>query len=124
MVEVILNWFLRRNGGHIFPATYHDYETLKKRVGKDMAKKMVRFRRTHLNEILAVAAEEGITEYAQCRAVEGVDVYFDKLTFREAQRKLKVYQNDLGKHAGPYACFEGLEAQQVCWPGGKSVTAI
>jgi hypothetical protein len=79
-----------------------------------MAKKMVCFRKKHLDEILAVAAEEGITEYTQCRAVEGVDVYFDKPTFREAQRKLKVYQRDMGEHAGAFACFEGLEAQQVC----------
>jgi hypothetical protein len=51
-------------------------------VGEDMAKKMVRFRTMHLDEILAVAAEEATTEYTQCRAVEGVDVYFDKPTFR------------------------------------------
>lgn len=79
-----------------------------------MAKKMVRFRTMHLDEILAVAAEEGTTEYTQCRAVEGVDVYFDKPTFIEAQRKLKVYQRDMGEHAAsPFTCFEGLEAQQV-----------
>ncbi|OJA13466.1 hypothetical protein AZE42_04414 [Rhizopogon vesiculosus] len=101
-----------RNGGHIYPPTYHDYEDLKKRVGEDMAKKMVRFRKSHLDEILEVAAEEGITKYTQCRAVEGVDVYFDKPTFIEAQRKLKVYQRDMGKHAGSFTCFEGLEAQQ------------
>ncbi|KAG2066727.1 nucleotide-binding domain-containing protein [Suillus decipiens] len=101
-----------RNGGHIFPATYHDYEDLKKRVGEDMAKKMIRFRKAHLDEILAVAAEEGITEYTQCRAVEGVDVYFDQLTFKEAQRKLQVYQRDMGEHAGSYTCYEGLVAQE------------
>lgn len=104
-----------RNGGHIFPATYHDYEDLKKRVGEDMAKKMMRFRKAHLDEILAIAAEEGITEYTQCRAVEGVDVYFDKPTFEEAQRKLQVYQRDMGDHAGSYTCYEGLDAQEVRW---------
>ncbi|KAG1857114.1 FAD dependent oxidoreductase-domain-containing protein [Suillus subluteus] len=82
-----------RNGGHIFPATYHDYEDLKKRVGEDMAKKMIRFRKAHLDEILAIAVEEGITEYTQCRAVEGVD-------------------RDMGEHAGSYACYEGLDAQE------------
>lgn len=101
-----------RNGGHIFPATYHDYEDLKKRVGEDMAKKMMRFRKAHLDEILAIAAEEGITKYTQCRAVEGVDVYFDKPTFKEAQRKLRVYQRDMGEHADSYACYEGLDAQE------------
>ncbi|KAG1741769.1 FAD dependent oxidoreductase-domain-containing protein [Suillus paluster] len=101
-----------RNGGHIFAATYHDYEYLKKRVSEDMAKKMMRFRKAHLDEILAVAAEEGITEYTQCRAVEGVDVYFDKPTFREAQRKLQVYQRDMGEYAGSYTCYEGLSAQE------------
>ncbi|KAG2134564.1 FAD dependent oxidoreductase-domain-containing protein [Suillus bovinus] len=101
-----------RNGGHIFPATYHDYEDLKKRVGENMAKKMIRFRKAHLDEILAIAAEEGVTEYAQCRAVEGVDVYFDKPTFEEAQRKLQVYQRDMGEYAGSYTCYEGLDAQE------------
>ncbi|KAG1908688.1 FAD dependent oxidoreductase-domain-containing protein [Suillus fuscotomentosus] len=101
-----------RNGGHIFPATYHDYEDLKTRVGEDMAKKMVRFRKAHLDEILAITAEESITEYTQCRAVEGVDVYFDKPTFKEAQRKLQVYQCDMGEYAGSYTCYEGLDAQE------------
>lgn len=80
-----------------------------------MAKKMVRFRKAHLDEILAITAEESITEYTQCRAVEGVDVYFDKPTFKEAQRKLQVYQCDMGEYAGSYTCYEGLDAQEVRW---------
>lgn len=101
-----------RNGGHIFPTTYHDYEDLKKRVGEDMAKKLMRFRIAHLNEISAVAADEGITEYTQCRDVEGVDVYFDEPTFREARRKMEVYQRDMGEHAGLFACHEGSDARR------------
>ncbi|KAK0440839.1 FAD dependent oxidoreductase [Armillaria borealis] len=77
-----------RNGGHITPPLYHDYLELKKKHGAEAAKQIIQFRLSHLDELISVAEEEGLTEESQCRKVDTYDVYFDKDVFEGAKEKL------------------------------------
>ncbi|KAG6333659.1 hypothetical protein ID866_5429 [Astraeus odoratus] len=97
-----------RNGGHINPALYHDYEDLKIKLGKSAAQQIIRFRLAHLPILRSVGEDE--SPNADCRAVEAVDVYYDKETFDEAKRMLEVYKADMPEEAGPYTCVEGEAA--------------
>ncbi|KAK0506551.1 FAD dependent oxidoreductase [Armillaria luteobubalina] len=67
-----------RNRGHITPPLYHDYLDLKKKHGTEVAKQIIQFRLSHLDELISVAEEEGLIEESQCRKVDTYDVYFDK----------------------------------------------
>ncbi|SJL14319.1 uncharacterized protein ARMOST_17775 [Armillaria ostoyae] len=59
-----------RNGGHIASPLYHDYLDLKKKHGAEAAKQIIQFRLSHLDELISVAEEEGMTEESQCRKVD------------------------------------------------------
>ncbi|KAH7920486.1 FAD dependent oxidoreductase [Leucogyrophana mollusca] len=99
-----------RNGGHINAPTYHDYSAMKRQFGIDMAKAIMRFRLSHLEEMKRVAAEEHLVEESQCREVEAVDVYFDQGLFEKAKRKLEVYRRDMPVESSSYRVFEASEA--------------
>ncbi|KAI5992876.1 FAD dependent oxidoreductase, partial [Pisolithus albus] len=89
----LLTHFLHRNGGHINPPLYHDYEELKNTLGLRAAQHIIRFRLAHL-EIQQRVGETDAPD-ADCRTVEAVDVYYDEETFEEAKRLLKVYKRDM-----------------------------
>ncbi|KAL4071211.1 FAD dependent oxidoreductase-domain-containing protein [Scleroderma yunnanense] len=98
-----------RNGGHINPGLYDDYEDLRNRFGVRAARNMIHFRLAHL-EILRSVGELEAPD-ADCREVEAVDVYYDEETFSEAKRLLKVYKAEMPEEAEPYECTEGEEAR-------------
>ncbi|KAG9310367.1 hypothetical protein JVU11DRAFT_9500 [Chiua virens] len=111
-----------RNGGHINPALYHDYELLKREFGKTTAQQIIRFRLAHFDVLSEVAAEEA--KDADCREVQTVDVFFDELVFAEAKRKLAVYKADMPQEATPYCVWEGDEARVVRGLGYDRVHAL
>ncbi|KAI6043780.1 hypothetical protein EDC04DRAFT_2646948 [Pisolithus marmoratus] len=90
-----------RNGGHINPPLYHDYEKLKNTLGLRSAQHIIRFRLAHL-EIQQHVGQTDAPD-ADCREVEAVDVYYDEETFEEAKRLLK---------AQPYECVVGEVARK------------
>ncbi|KIJ21260.1 hypothetical protein PAXINDRAFT_64511 [Paxillus involutus ATCC 200175] len=98
-----------RNGGHINPPLYHDYEDLKQRLGSSSAQQIMRFRLAHLQVLPEVAEAEA--DNADCREVEAVDVYFDETVFAEARRKLTIYKADMPQEAKTYHVWEGVEAR-------------
>ncbi|KIK81486.1 hypothetical protein PAXRUDRAFT_754602 [Paxillus rubicundulus Ve08.2h10] len=98
-----------RNGGHINPPLYHDYEDLKQRLGSSSAQQIMRFRLAHLQVLPEVAEAEA--DNADCREVEAVDVYFDETVFAEAKRKLSIYKADMPQEAKTYHVWEGVEAR-------------
>ncbi|KAK0245304.1 FAD dependent oxidoreductase-domain-containing protein [Armillaria nabsnona] len=102
-----------RNGGHITPPLYHDYLDLKKKHGAEAAKQIIQFRLSHLDELISVAEEEGLTEESQCRKVDTYDVYFDKAVFEGAKEKLGRYLEELPSEAGGWGTTEEPAGMQL-----------
>ncbi|EAU93246.1 hypothetical protein CC1G_11228 [Coprinopsis cinerea okayama7 len=98
-----------RNGGHITPILYQDYSNLKRKHGKEAAKKIIRFRLSHISELLRVAEEEGLLDDSQGRRVEAFDVFFDKRQFAEAKEMLNEYRKDLPEESAEYRVYESAE---------------
>ncbi|SJL16476.1 uncharacterized protein ARMOST_20002 [Armillaria ostoyae] len=57
---------------------------LKKKHGAEVAKQIIQFRLSHLDELISVVEEEGLTEESQCRKVDTYNVFFDKDMFEGA----------------------------------------
>ncbi len=102
-----------RNGGHITPPLYHDYFDLKKKHGAEAAKQIIQFRLSHLDELISVAEEEGLTEESQCRKVDTYDVYFDKDVFEGAREKLERYLEELPSEKDGWGTTEGPAGMQL-----------
>jgi glycine/D-amino acid oxidase-like deaminating enzyme len=82
-----------RNGGHITPPLYHDYQALVEEHGLETAREIIRFRLKHLPEILRVVKEEGtrLQEESQAREVQTYDAYWDEGVFKDAKKNLEDY---------------------------------
>ncbi|KAF8913663.1 FAD dependent oxidoreductase [Mucidula mucida] len=99
-----------RNGGHITPPLYHDYQALEKAVGAETAKRIIRFRRAHLHALLRAAEEEGLLEYSQCRKVDTYDAFFELSVFESLKLKLEYFLKALPEENGLWEVLEGPEA--------------
>ena len=84
-----------RNGGHITPDLYHDYGDLKEAYGTESAQAIIRFRLSHLDELIQVSKDEELLEDGQCRKVETFDVFFDQESFQTASRNLAIYLDEM-----------------------------
>jgi hypothetical protein len=102
-----------RNGGHVSPVLYHDYPTLKKEHGAEMAKSIIRFRLAHIAELIHVSKEENILADSQCREVETYDVFFDKETYDLAIEKLGVYLNEMPEQEKMWRVVSAEECVKV-----------
>ena len=102
-----------RNGGHIKPPLHHDYRMLKKKIGVEQAKKLIRFRLMHIDKLKRVAVAEDILKDCQCREVESLDVFYSQKTFDEAKALLKVWKEDMPEESQEYDYAEKDEAIEV-----------
>ena len=102
-----------RNGGHVNPPLYHDYEELKERWGEQEAKKMIKFRLSHLQEFIRIATEEDILKEGQCRQVEHVDVFLKEEPFVEAKAKLAKWRTAMPAEATGFGFLGRDEAIEV-----------
>ncbi|KAK6992175.1 J domain-containing protein [Favolaschia claudopus] len=109
-----------RNGGHITPVLYHDYPVVRKRLGPEMAKRVIEFRLAHLSALIHVCEEEDILEDSQCREVETFDVFFDQETFDAALENLDLYLHDLPEQRKMWRILLQLSPRAV---GAISTTA-
>ena len=75
----------------------------------------MRFRLMHVDEMLHVAASDGILEECQCRAVESMDVYFDSVEFEQAKEQLMVWKTDMPCESKDFQWLDGKTASQVRW---------
>ena len=78
-----------------------------------IAKKIIRFRLSHLPELLAVAEEEGLLQDSQCREVEAFDVFHDPALYEAAMAQLSAYRKDLPVESINYRTYEGFECIKV-----------
>ncbi|CDO71737.1 hypothetical protein BN946_scf184920.g21 [Trametes cinnabarina] len=106
-----------RNGGHINPPLYHDYEELKDKHGERVAKVMVAFRRAHLIEVQRIAEEEGILKESQVRETEHLDVFECPKTFAESKAKLEAWRAAMPVESSTFVAYERDEAIKL--PAGE-----
>ena len=109
----IVTVFINRNGGHINPPLHEDYSQLKKKYGPEQAAKINHFRLMHLQEMIAVAHEEGILDKCNCREVDSLDVYYKSNAFEEAKTHLATWKKDMPKESEEYHWVEGKDAIEV-----------
>ncbi|KAK6498985.1 hypothetical protein TWF481_011556 [Arthrobotrys musiformis] len=85
-----------RNGGHIKEGPYEEYPRLKSLYGNETATRILRFRLRHLEELKAVAKEEGedCIRESEVREVTGTDVFFDHEVLREGVSKFEEWKRE------------------------------
>ncbi|KAI0791675.1 FAD dependent oxidoreductase-domain-containing protein [Abortiporus biennis] len=99
-----------RNGGHINPPLYQDYQGLVKKYGEKTAKTILRFRLSHLPELLNISKEEDLLKESQCREVEHFDVYFNRDGYNEAKTELSVWKAAMPEESSNFEAADGIEA--------------
>ncbi|KAK0444908.1 FAD dependent oxidoreductase [Desarmillaria tabescens] len=102
-----------RNGGHVTPPLHHDYLELKSKHGAEAARQIIRFKLSHLDELIGVTEEEGLTEESQCRKVETYDMFFDQEAFEGAKEKLERYLEEMPSEKGGWGTAEGSAGMQL-----------
>ncbi|KAI0825326.1 FAD dependent oxidoreductase [Trametes gibbosa] len=99
-----------RNGGHINPPLYHDFEELKDKYGVQAAKSMIAFRRAHITELQRIATEEDIIKQSQCRETEHLDVFTCPKAFAAAKENLAKWRAAMPVESSSFVCHEREEA--------------
>ncbi|KIY63084.1 FAD dependent oxidoreductase [Cylindrobasidium torrendii FP15055 ss-10] len=99
-----------RNGGHISPLLYHEFDDLEKTFGIDMAKNIIHFRRAHLSSLLEAANEEGLLESSQARKVDTYDVFFEETLYKDMHSKLERYLDVFPGERGAWSTDGGPDS--------------
>lgn len=96
------------NGGHILE-TSDKYAELADVFGVDIARKMMRFRLSHLKEMLGVAEEWGLTAETQARKVRFLSVYFGEEPWKAALKRLARFQDGMPDESAEWTADDGEE---------------
>lgn len=91
-----------RNGGHILD-TGDDFADILQSVGVDAARKIMK---RHLDTILRVADQFGLTDASQARKVRFLSVYFDENTWSKALQRLRVFRENMPVESAEWTTFE------------------
>lgn len=81
--------------------------------GAKAAAQIIRFRLLHVQELLAVAHDEGLLQDSNCREVETFDVFHDKEYYADAKQHLSVYQRGMPVEGAGYSIYEGEDRLKV-----------
>ncbi|CEL10190.1 hypothetical protein ASPCAL13314 [Aspergillus calidoustus] len=112
-----------RNGGHILE-TGEEFAELEAAHGVDAAKKIIKFRLAHLNEMLAIAEEYGLAEHSQARKVQFLSVHFHEEGWRDAKRCIERLKECLPEETREWELLEGADIlSKLCLPHGRGVVA-
>lgn len=95
-----------RNGGHILE-TADDYAEFSDVFGVDAARKLIRFRMSHLQEMLSVAEELGITTETQARKVQFLSVYFGDEPWKAALERMHRFKEGMPEESAEWTSYEG-----------------
>ncbi|KAJ5096014.1 FAD dependent oxidoreductase [Penicillium alfredii] len=97
-----------RNGGHILE-TSDKYAELADVFGVDITRKTMRFRLSHLKEMLGVAEEWGLTSETQARKVRFLSVYFGEEPWKAALERLARFQVGMPDESAEWTAYDGEE---------------
>lgn len=104
-----------RNGGHIRPSSYDEYDAQKDIVGKEEAAKITRLRAAHVNALISAANEldEVGREASEARPVDSIDAFFDQSSYAEAVRKLGVLKREVPDIGAEWTSWNQSAAKNV-----------
>ena len=103
-----------RNGGHINPPLFDDWKNNKELYGEEDAKRLVKFRLAHVQEMQAIAREEGIVAESQVRVTEHLEAYTDVEDFEEARDKFLAWQEAMPDESAPFEAHDCAATMKVC----------
>ena len=101
-----------RNGGHILE-TGEALAPLADSIGIEAAKKILKFRLAHLNEMLNIADQWGLTDECQARRVQFLGVYFDEKPWKEALDRFWRFKEAMPVESATWLAFSGDEIPKV-----------
>ena len=101
-----------RNGGHIIE-TADEYAELADVFGEEIARKTLRFRLSHLREMLSVAEEMDLTEVAQARQVQFLSAYFGEQPWKGALERFRRFKEGMPEEAAEWIAYEGDSIPKV-----------
>lgn len=104
-----------RNGGHCKDVSYKTYSRLKAQLGKEAAKRLVKFRCSHVDATQQLARqlhEDGFGD-GHFRTVDSITGVFDREVFRDLSYNLGAFLEDFPKVRDRYSVLSGGEAQRV-----------
>jgi hypothetical protein len=106
-----------RNGGHCKEVPYVEYAGLKKKYGKDAAKKVVKFRLAQLDAMFETSNKLGpeVLDSSVLRRVDGQDLYFDSEVFEQVKLRLADYLEDFPEQENRWLSHEGDDLDEVCY---------
>ncbi|KFX97445.1 hypothetical protein O988_04866 [Pseudogymnoascus sp. VKM F-3808] len=102
-----------RNGGHVNEVGWEEYGDLVTRYGREEAKKITRFRMSHVDELMRVVSEEGLGDECQMRVVESTCVFFAEKGWEEGKVAVKELKEDLGDGVDAWKVVEGVEEMRA-----------
>lgn len=102
-----------RNGGHILE-TGGAFAELADGVGMEAAKKIFKFRLSHLHEILNVADQWGLTNECQARKVQFLSVFFDEEPWSEALEGFWRFKGAMPVESADWRAYSEGEIPKVC----------
>lgn len=100
-----------RNGGHILE-TGDDYDEFVRIFGIDGARRIMRFRLAHLEELMGVVEGDGVVAETQARRVQFLSAYFDDEAWLEALRKLRRLKEGMPEESREFFVYE--EKKVIC----------
>ncbi|EKM60536.1 uncharacterized protein PHACADRAFT_246535 [Phanerochaete carnosa HHB-10118-sp] len=101
-----------RNGGHINPPLWNDWNYLKAQYGEKDARILNSFRLAHVRELQAIASQEDILKESQVRVTEHLEVFFTQDDFTEECEALEEWKGDVPEVAQEYIAYADTEAQE------------
>jgi hypothetical protein len=99
-----------RNGGHILE-TGEDFVDLEEEFGVEAARTIMRFRLSHLAEIMAVVDSLGIAAQCQAREVEFVLACFGEEKWRDTVKRIRRLKEALPEETGAWKLIEKPDAK-------------
>ncbi|KAJ5108063.1 hypothetical protein N7456_004738 [Penicillium angulare] len=94
-----------RNGGHILE-TADEYAEFADEFGDEAARKIIRFRLSHLREMLNIAKELGLSEEAQARKVQFLSAYFGDQPWRDAMERLRRFKEGMPEESEEWIAYD------------------
>ncbi|CAI7586362.1 unnamed protein product [Penicillium viridicatum] len=112
-----------RNGGHILE-TADEYSEFADAFGVEAARKLIRFRLAHLQEMLTVADQLGITTETQARKVQFLSVYFGDEPWKAALERMHRFKEGMPEESAEWRSYEGdAIPRELCLTRARGVIA-
>lgn len=99
--------------GHLNPNTYSEYGQLKDDYGPALARKMIKFRLRHAEELYLVAKEYDLIDTSQIRILDANDVYYDAERWQKAKGQLTTFQQEMPEEGSHFTAYEGAYMTHV-----------